>query len=201
MNLAVPEMDTIANGGAEPASLLLSLTAGLARGDDAAWREFFEAYEGRLMAYIRTCQGGNPEGSDDVYQETMLRVMRHARPFADEEAFWSWLTVIARSAITDHWRRRSTWRRLLDRFIDVLERARAGVEMNRDLSSNALERAMARIDPELRKLLERKYDEKWSVRRLADAENVSEKVIEHRLAKARVELGRAIEKIREEETS
>jgi RNA polymerase sigma-70 factor, ECF subfamily len=201
MNFAVPQMDTIANGGAEQAPLLLSLTAGLARGDDAAWREFFEAYEGRLMAYIRTCQGGNPEGADDVYQETMLRVMRHARPFDDEVVFWSWLTVIARSAIADHWRRRSTWRRLLDRLVDVLERARSGIEIDRDVSSNDLERAMTRMDAGLRKLLERKYDEKWSVRRLADAENVSEKVIEHRLAKARIELGRAMQKVREEEAS
>jgi hypothetical protein len=60
---------------------------------------------------------------------------------------------------------------------------------------------MARMDAGLRKLLERKYDEKWSVRRLADAENVSEKVIEHRLAKARIELGRAMQKVREEEAS
>lgn len=197
----MPQMDTIANEGAEQAPLLLALTTGLTRGDDAAWREFFEGYEGRLMAYIRTCQGGNPDGAEDVFQETMLRVMRHARPFADEVMFWSWLTVIARSAITDHFRRRSTWRRFLDRFIDVLERARAGTEMNRDLSSNALERAMERIDPESRTLLERKYDDKWSVRRLADADNVSEKVIEHRLAKARFELGRTIQKVREEEAS
>jgi RNA polymerase sigma factor (sigma-70 family) len=131
MDFAVPEMDTIANGGAEQAPLLLSLTAGLARGDDMAWRAFFEAYEGRLMAYIRTCQGGNPEGADDVYQETMLRVMRHARPFDDEVVFWSWLTVIARSAIADHWRRRSTWRRFLDRFVDVLDRDQPGCFVKR----------------------------------------------------------------------
>jgi len=201
MDLAVPELDTIANGGAEQAPLLLSLTAGLARGDDAAWRAFFEAYEGRLMAYIRTCQGGNPEGADDVYQEMMLRVMRHARPFEDEVVFWSWLTVIARSALADHRRRRSTWRRFLDRLVNVLERARPGIGIDRDVPANELERAMAKVDPGLRKLLERKYDEKWSVRRLADAENVSEKVIEHRLAKARIQLGRALGKVREEEAS
>jgi RNA polymerase sigma factor (sigma-70 family) len=131
----------------------------------------------------------------------MVRVMRHARPFADEVVFWSWLTVIARSAIADRCRRRSSWRRLLERFIDVLEQTRAGIEMNRDLSSGELERAMSRINPESRALLERKYDEKWSVRRLADAENVSEKVIEHRLAKVRIELGHALRKVREEEAS
>ncbi|MEK7950471.1 RNA polymerase sigma factor [Luteolibacter soli] len=197
MDLAVPEIDAIANGDSEQAPLLLTLTAGLARGDDAAWREFFDAYEGRLMAYIRTCQAGNPEGVDDVYQETMLRVMRHARPFSDEAAFWSWLTVIARSAITDHWRKRSAWRRFLDRFVS--DRSRAPAERGR--SDDGFERALAGMDDGMRKLLERKYDEKWSVRRLADAENVSEKVLEHRLAKARLELGRAMRRIGEEDAS
>lgn len=195
MDLAVLEVDLIANEGAGDAPALEALTAGLARGDDAACRGFFQAYESRIMAYIRTCLVGNPDGADDIYQEAMLRVMRHARPFADEAAFWCWLTVIVRSALADHGRKRSAWRRFLDRFV--------GQEpVGQDaIPDSGFERAMALLDGPPRRLLERKYDEKWSVRRLAEADGVSGKTIEHRLAKARVALARAMRKIEKEDAS
>lgn len=69
------------------------------------------------------------------------------------------------------------------------------------MSDTGFERAMAMVGEMQRRLLERKYDEKWSVRRLADADGVTEKAIERRLAKARAELGRALRKIEKEDAS
>ncbi|MFP6855672.1 MAG: sigma factor [Roseibacillus sp.] len=52
---------------------------------------------------------GEPSHLDDLLQETLLRAVRYMRVFHDEAALWSWLTVLARSAVADHGRRRSRW--------------------------------------------------------------------------------------------
>src|SRR3954471_15595788 len=43
--------------------------------------------------------------ADDLAQDTMLRVLRHAHTFRAESAFKTWLFRLAYSACQDHWRR------------------------------------------------------------------------------------------------
>ena len=41
----------------------------------------------------------------DVFQETMLRVVRYIKPMPDDNALWAWLTRVARTALYDQLRR------------------------------------------------------------------------------------------------
>src|SRR5438034_3100709 len=89
------------------------LTSGLAVGDEEAFREFHAAYFGRLLRYLFVVTHGDEQAAHDALQETMTRVVRYARRFDSEEAFWSWLTVLARSAVSDAGRKRSRYWRLI----------------------------------------------------------------------------------------
>src|SRR5439155_22845714 len=92
-----------ASGGDES---ILGLTRGLAAGDEEAFRKFHAGYFDRLLRYLFVITKGDQEAAREALQETMTRVVRYARPFDSEEVFWSWLTVLARSAVVDAGRKR-----------------------------------------------------------------------------------------------
>ena len=90
-------------------SELSLFTASLVKGDETAWVTFYESSRLRLLGYLSRTWHGEPSHLDDLLQETLLRAVRYMRVFHDEAALWSWLTVLARSEVADHGRRRSRW--------------------------------------------------------------------------------------------
>jgi DNA-directed RNA polymerase specialized sigma24 family protein len=87
---------------------VVSLTLRLAGGDEEAFREFHTLYFDRLYQFLLVVTRGQEHEAQEALQETMLRVARYARGFETEEAFWSWLKVVARSAARDAGRKQAT---------------------------------------------------------------------------------------------
>src|SRR5687767_970770 len=95
---------------------IVQLTSRMLGGSEEAYREFYRLYGHRLFRYLIVVTSGQEERSKDALQQTLLRVVRHIRRFDSEEEFWSWLTVLARSAATDQKRRERSYMMLLGRF-------------------------------------------------------------------------------------
>ena len=166
------------------------LTSRMANGDESAWRTFFSQYAHRLRSYLTTCLQGQPSNLDDIFQDCMIRVSRHIKVFPSEEAFWSWLTVIARSALADQARRKSAWSRFIERYsgFTKLFPHRGAPD------SSQLDRALESLSAEERALLEDKYENGDTVRQIALKADCSEKAIEHRLARTRAKLAKELKK-------
>jgi hypothetical protein len=77
------------------------LTRRMAAGDEAAYRTFYDAYYDRLWRYLLVVTAGDEEAAIEALQSALLRVVRHIKVFRSEAVFWSWLTVLARSALSD----------------------------------------------------------------------------------------------------
>lgn len=112
-----------------------------------------------------------------------LRAVRHMRIFQEEDALWSWLTVLARSAVSDHGRRRTRWWNFLRRW--RLEGELRAIPSAPERFVPQLEEA---LDDNTRALLEANYYQRQSVRDLAAQHGATEKAIEGRLARARNQL-------------
>ena len=71
-----------------------------APGTDAVLHDF----RGRLLAFIA---GRVPDrdGAEDILQEVLLRIHRHAGELENSAAVSAWIHQIARNAIADHYRR------------------------------------------------------------------------------------------------
>ena len=167
-------------------SKLALFTVSLVKGDEAAWAEFHDHYRLRLLGYLGRIWHGEADCVDDLLQETFLRVVRHMRIFQEEDALWSWLTVLARSAVSDHGRRRTRWWNFLRRW--RLEGELRAIPSAPERFVPQLEQALGALDDDTRSLLEAKYYQRQSVRDLAAQHGVTEKAIEARLARARQHL-------------
>jgi RNA polymerase sigma-70 factor (ECF subfamily) len=177
----------------------------LAQGDEEAFREFHAAYFDRLLRYLFVVARGDEEAARDALQETFTRVARHARPFDAEEKFWSWLTVLARSAATDGGRkRRSYWRLLTNYALSWMPSQTAEnetEEADEHLQTLLLE-GLGELRGEDRALIEGKYLRGASVRELAAQSNLTEKAVESRLARARRQLRKQLfQRLKNEEAS
>ena len=141
------------------------LTRRMAAGDETAYSLFYDAYFDRLWRYLIVVTAGNEDAAREALQATLTRVVRHIRIFSSEPAFWSWLTVLARSALSDQSRKRRRYLAFLERFSQ-----HAAVE-----STPHDDRA----DERLQQLLDR---------HIAAELQTSEKTVESRLTRVRQKL-------------
>lgn len=79
------------------------LVGRLARGEESALAELLRRYERPLSSFLYRHTGGRDV--EDLYQETWLRVVRHAARFDVERRFSTWLYQIALNLARD-WHRR-----------------------------------------------------------------------------------------------
>jgi RNA polymerase sigma-70 factor, ECF subfamily len=165
------------------------LTRGMVAGDESAYRIFYDAYFDRLWRYLIVVTSGNEDASREALQATLTRVVRHIRMFSSEPVFWSWLTVLARSALTDQTRKRRRYLAFLDRFSRHASTEHA-IDENRadERLRQLLDRHIESLSVDERQLVEAKYFAHRSVRDIAAEMQLTEKAVESRLTRIRHKL-------------
>ncbi|HUR60516.1 MAG TPA: sigma-70 family RNA polymerase sigma factor [Opitutaceae bacterium] len=168
------------------------LTRQLALGDEAAFREFHAQYFDRLYHFLLAVTRGQEHAAQDALQETLLRVVRYAREFETEEAFWGWLQVVARNAARDGGRKHRRYAALLERFAfrAPVDSPWPGREQER--VRDALDESLAAVDAADRSLIEGKYLHGSTVLELAQQTGLTEKAVESRLHRLRRQIAAAI---------
>ena len=166
----------------------------MARGEEAAYRIFYDGYFNRLLRYLLVVTGGNEQAAREALQGALVRVARHAKPFDAEDKFWGWLTVLARSALADESRKQRRWFAFLERFSRQTQTDTASVndgvadERLREL----LTQKVSALAPDERELVEQKYCLRRSVREIAAAQQTTEKAVESKLSRVRRKLKDAV---------
>jgi RNA polymerase sigma-70 factor (ECF subfamily) len=80
------------------------LIAAMLRGDEAAFRRFFETYFPRVYRFALPRLGNDAEACKEVVQATLVKAMRGLAGFRGESALFSWLCQICRRQIVDYLR-------------------------------------------------------------------------------------------------
>ena len=69
---------------------------------EAVWDDFHARLRGFISRRVR-----DPDSAEDILQDVMLRIHRHASELKCSSAVGAWVHQIARNAIADHYRRAS----------------------------------------------------------------------------------------------
>jgi RNA polymerase sigma-70 factor (ECF subfamily) len=168
-------------GGAKERTATGKLTQRLVKGEEEAYREFYDLYSHRLYGYLFVICRGNEEQARELLQQTMIKAARYVREFEEAEIFWSWLTRVARSCWVDENRKRNRYLMMLERLWKWRSADAEGGESIEEMFAGAIE-VLAEED---RVLLRQKYAEGLSLREIAENLGSSEKAIESRLTRAR----------------
>jgi RNA polymerase sigma factor (sigma-70 family) len=167
-----------------------ALTRDMVSGDEDAYRKFYAAYCHRLSRYLLVVASGDEDAARDALQATFVRVVRHIKVFREESMLWNWLTVLARCALSDRRKKHRRYFAFLDRFTS---HAQTETQAVNDGEADAhlltlLENGLHKLSPDERQLVEQKYFQEQSVRKIADGLRLTEKAVESRLVRARQRL-------------
>jgi RNA polymerase sigma-70 factor (ECF subfamily) len=155
-------------------------------GDREAYAELVRKYASRIYAVCFAILH-NPDDSQDIAQDAMLKGMQKIASLRDGSQFPMWLTRIAQNLCRDHWRTQTRRREILqEQHVESL--IRAG-ESSTDLSD-----ALQRLPEKYRIPLLLYYFDGQSSENVAKALNISRAGTSTRLARARQELRRLMEK-------
>jgi RNA polymerase sigma-70 factor, ECF subfamily len=169
-------------------------------GDRSAFAELWKLHS--KSAFTKVYQiTKNRADTEDVMQDTWIKAFIHLNTFDGRAKFSTWLTRIAiNSALMVLRKRRSrpeaslestdgeTWqiREIVDQTKDVEEQYlnREGVER--------LRRAICRLNPQLRAVVEIQQSEDGQVKEIAELAGISTSAAKSRLSRARTVLRRAL---------
>lgn len=155
-----------------------------------AYRLFYDEYYDRLRRYLLVVTAGNEDATRDALQSALLRVVKHIRKFSNENEFWSWLTVLAKTAFFDQTRKRKRYWSFLERFTRHTE-IEESIETHADSDGQLLallEQILTTLPADEKQLIQSKYLESASVREIAEEFQTTEKAVESRLSRIRRKL-------------
>jgi RNA polymerase sigma-70 factor (ECF subfamily) len=165
-------------------------------GDRAALEAFLERHQGRVLRFgLRMCR--DPEDARDVAQDTLLAAARTITAFRGASSPSTWLYSIARSFCIKK-RRRS---KFAPASVLSLEgeamaaaaelpdgRPRPEQQVHEARLADAVERAIARLEPKYREILVLRDAEGLSAREVAEVTKLSVEAVKSRLHRARREM-------------
>ncbi len=153
------------------------------RGDHSAFHELYERCSRSVYGLMVRMVGH--ENADDLTQQVFLQVFRSIRQFSGRSRIETWIHRIAVNEALQ-FLRRNRRRPLQHLESEPADTAHAGNGQLED--KELLDRALARIDPELRALFLLREVQGMSYAELAEAVAVPEGTIGSRLNRARREL-------------
>ncbi len=169
---------------------IFSMTCAIARGDEAEFNRFHEAYSRRMYAYVFSIVRGDEAAARDIHGDALLRAIRYMKPFEEERLLWLWLVRLMRTAAIDSFRKGR-------RYADMvrLPAEAADAEQAEECENDALGRMLSHLSEALkdlpdedRLLLEAHYFGGRSQVALAAEAAISPKAIGMRFARLRERL-------------
>jgi RNA polymerase sigma-70 factor (ECF subfamily) len=87
------------------------------RGDEVAWRGFYDLQAPRVAGYVRGIVGDHPD-LDDIVQKVFVEVFSSIARYRGESKLSTWLYGVASNVTSKHLRTETRWRRRRDALSD-----------------------------------------------------------------------------------
>lgn len=160
----------------------------LRRGDAAAFDALYAKYRGRVLGFLLRL-AGRRDLAEDLFQETWVKLARHATRLAEDTDLAAWLFRVARNAWVSHRR----WSMLdVSRLValeeEVVAPSRASAAEDRADAARAvarLEAAIASLPPASREVVLLVGVEGFDQEQAAAILGISYAALRQRLARAR----------------
>ena len=151
-------------------------------GDRAAYRQLYDSCHQQIFRLATRMVG--LQDAADVTQQVFLQAYRSVAQYNGRSRFETWLYRLAVNESLQHLRRNRRWKYHSLEWEPMGEDSHGENVERKEL----LERALARIDPELRSIFLLREVEEFSYRNIAEALQIPEGTVGSRLNRARREL-------------
>ena len=165
-------------------SSLLQLTIAMAAGKEQAIESFYRDYFAWLYQKARRATGRDEAFCLDVVQESVLRILRCVRPVEGEGQFRAWLRLVVQSTAYDMLKSESRRARREAVLVPVCggDAPEDPVECAEQLAW--LHHQLAALDPEIARMIDLRFQQSWTLERIARFFGLSVGAIDGRLRRA-----------------
>ena len=165
------------------------LVAAVARGDEAAFREFYERYHRRLFRFALVLGNGDESLAHDAVQAAFVTAAKKLRVAESEKHLWNWLARVTRQHLAKNWRQR----RRDSTVVGMAELPDFPDDIEPDsVLEESLDAALTAMDSGERELIEWFYFDHLSHNEIAERLGTTPKSVSSRLERARAKLRAAI---------
>jgi RNA polymerase sigma-70 factor, ECF subfamily len=183
------ETASLQSSHADPDAEARRLAAAVGRGDEAAFREFYERYHRRLFRFALVLGRGDEALAHDTVQAAFVTAAAKLRGAESAEHLWNWLARVARQQLAKAWRQRQRDSAVVG--MEDLPECIDGVEPD-SLLEETLDAALLAMDGDERELVEWFYFDQLSHKEIAERLGATPKSVSSRLERARAKLRSAI---------
>jgi RNA polymerase sigma factor (sigma-70 family) len=173
------------------------LTAAIARGEEAAFRQLYDAYQARLFRLALALGRGDESLAHETVQSVFLAAASKLKPLKTEEHLWNWLAQITRQNMAKQWRQRQRHSVVVS-MADLPNGAEASPPETR--LEESLDAALLALDADERQMIEWFYLDGLSQKEIAAQLNTTPKAVSSRLERARTRLRALVTQILSHET-
>jgi len=173
------------------------LSAAVARGDEAAFRELYDSYHERVFRLALVIGGGDEALAREAVQSVFLTAASKLRRVDSEAHLWNWLARVARQQIGKVWRQKGQEAAM----VPMAELPDCSlVEPSDSELEEKLDAALLRMTSEERQLIEWFYFDKLSHKEMATRLALTPKAVSSRLERARAKLKLFLERENKHDT-
>ena len=159
------------------------LTRALAAGNEDAVETFHRRYFDWLYAQARRATRRDEAFCLDVVQDAMLRIIRTVHPVECDVRFRAWLKLVVQTTAWD--RLRSEKRRRQRELVAIAGREASESDDPPDAEQQEwLREQIARCDPEIARMIELRFERRWTLARIGKLLGLSIGTVDWRLRKA-----------------
>ena len=159
------------------------LSAGVAAGRSAAIEIWYRRYFDSLYATARRVSGKDEAESLDIVQDAVIRILRTIRPVSEERQLIAWQSLVVRTTAYDYLKTSRRRRQREERAArDRCEALPPTTEEDERLS--ALRSGIARLDPTLADLLDKRFGQGLTLATIAESLGLSIGTVDGRLRRA-----------------
>ena len=137
-------------------------------GDDRAFEYLFMRYN-EAIKHLFEQRLGNNDTSDDLLQETFIKVYLHLADYSESYTFGQWIYTIARNTLVDHVRRRADDVSIDSKFmapIATTPSPEESVIINQRTAH--FEASLAELSEDYRKIIEMRFLDEYSYEEIAE---------------------------------
>lgn len=167
-----------------------------ARGDRAAATALVERYQAPVRTFLRRLTP-DPHLADDLTQETLIRMLRHAHHYDPNHAMKTWLLTIARRLWIDQLRKHARQGPTTSMAVEPVDQTGAPQPLDDADRRRVLDAALAQLSPLQRCAVVMFYQQQMSIEEVAAAMEMSTNTVKSHLHRARARLRELLEPRRE----
>ncbi|HEY8751727.1 MAG TPA: sigma-70 family RNA polymerase sigma factor [Tepidisphaeraceae bacterium] len=172
------------------------LTAAMAAGEARAVEAFYRGYFEFMYGHARKITGRDEAFCLDVVQDAVIRVIRTVRPVQSEGQFCAWLRLVTQTCAYDLMKSESR-RKRREAAVAVIGSDAESIDVATDDEIRDrlewIRERIALLDPEIIRMIEMRFEKRWTLARVAEAMGVSIGTVDGRLRRALRELRNVVE--------